>query len=249
VRARLVAVLGFAPFAFAPHNASIAVHMIGDSTMADKPNPDTNPERGWGQLLPRFVDGQIVVRNHALNGRSTKSFIDERKWSAALAELRAGDYVFIQFGHNDEKKEDSTRYTNPETTFRQNLEGFVRESRAKGATPVLFTPIARRKFSAAGALQATHGAYPDAVRAVAASLDVPLVDMERLTTTLVQGAGVEGSKKLYVWTAPGEYAMYPDGHQDDTHLSVSGATAVARLAARAIKDLALPLGKHITHVE
>jgi lysophospholipase L1-like esterase len=244
MRARFAAVLGLTLFGFAPRHATITVHMIGDSTMADKPNPETNPERGWGQLLPRFVDDQILVRNHAVNGRSTKSFIDEQKWSAVSAELHAGDYVFIQFGHNDEKTEDSTRYTNPATTFRENLARFVRDSRAKGAIPVLFTPIARRKFSADGKLQATHGAYPEAVRAVATSLDVPLIDLEALTSTLVQGAGVEGSKKLYVWTAPGEFAMYPEGHQDDTHLSVTGAMAVARLAARAINDSALPLGKH-----
>ena len=245
MRARFAAVLGLSVVAFTPYRAAITVHMIGDSTMADKPTPETNPERGWGQLLPRFVDEQIVVRNHAVNGRSTKSFIDEGKWSAVVTELRAGDYVFIQFGHNDEKKEDSTRYTSPETTFRQNLERFVRESRAHGAIPVLFTPIARRKFSAAGKLQATHGAYPGAVRAVASALDVPLIDLEALTSKLVQDAGVEGSKKLYNYTAPGEYAMYPDGHQDDTHLSVAGATAVARLAAQAIKASAPALGQHL----
>jgi DNA sulfur modification protein DndE len=248
VRTRVAGLLGLS-LLVAPQRATIAVHMIGDSTMAEKPNPDTNPERGWGQLLPRFFDDQVVVRNHAVNGRSTKSFVDEGKWGAVAAELHAGDYVLIQFGHNDEKKEDSTRYTNPATTFRENLERFVRESRARGAIPVLFTPIARRKFSATGALQATHGAYPSAVRAVASALDVPLIDLEALTTALVQRAGPEGSKKLYVWTAPGEYAMYPNGRQDDTHLSVAGATAVARLAARAIRSAAPPLGVHVTHVE
>src|SRR5438045_9545660 len=97
---------------------TIDVYMIGDSTMADKPNHDTNPERGWGQLLPEFFDDHVAVHNHAVNGRSTKSFIDEGKWGAVLGKLKAGDYVFIQFGHNDEKSEDSTRYTNPSTTFR-----------------------------------------------------------------------------------------------------------------------------------
>jgi len=224
---------------------TIDVYMIGDSTMADKPNPDTNPERGWGQLLPQFFDEQVSVHNFAVNGRSTKSFIDEGKWAAVLGKLKAGDYVFIQFGHNDEKTEDSTRYTDPRTTFRRNLERFVADTRAKGATPVLFTPIVRRKFNAQGGLEDTHGAYPPAVRQVAKAQSVPLIDLQPLTETLVRAAGPEGSKRLYVWVAPGESKMYPDGRQDDTHLSVLGATSVGRLAAFALQQSSLPLGQHV----
>jgi lysophospholipase L1-like esterase len=227
---------------------TIRVHMIGDSTMADRPNPE-NPEHGWGQLLPRFFDGDVVVRNHAVNGRSTKSFIDEGKWTAVLNELEAGDYLFIQFGHNDEKSEDSTRYTNPATTFRRNLERFVNDARAKGAIPILFTPIARRKFNARGVLEETHGAYPQAVREVARSLDVPLVDHEALTSDLLRAAGAEGSKRLFVWLAPGVSSVFPEGRQDDTHLSEAGATAVAKLAARALQHTTLPLAKHIRNTD
>lgn len=226
----------------------INVYMIGDSTMADKPNPDTNPERGWGQLLPQFFDDQVAVHNVAVNGRSTKSFIDEGKWTAVLGRLKSGDYVFIQFGHNDEKSEDSSRYTDPQTTFRRNLERFVAEARAKGATPVLFTPIVRRKFDAQGNLEDTHGAYPAAVRDVAAALSVPLIDLQPLTEKLVRAAGAEDSKRLYVWVAPGESKMYPEGRQDDTHLSVLGATSVARLAALALQQTSLPLGQHVRGV-
>lgn len=222
---------------------TIDVYMIGDSTMADKPNPDINPERGWGQLLPQFFDDQVTVHNFAVNGRSTKSFIDEGKWTAVLGKLKAGDYVFIQFGHNDEKSEDSLRYTEPHTTFRRNLERFVTDARSKGATPVLFTPIVRRKFDARGALEDTHGAYPSAVRTVANALAVPLIDLQALTEKLVRGAGPEGSKRLYVWVSPGESKMYPEGRQDGTHLSVTGATSVARLAAMALQLTALPLAQ------
>jgi len=111
------------------------VHLIGDSTMADKPTPATNPERGWGQLLPRFFDEHVVVRNHAVNGRSTKSFINEGRWTAVLSELAAGDVVLIEFGHNDEKADDSTRYAAPHTDYRKNLERFVNDTRAKRAIP------------------------------------------------------------------------------------------------------------------
>jgi lysophospholipase L1-like esterase len=236
----LAALLGAAP---APRTT---VWLIGDSTMADKPTPERNPERGWGQLLPRFVDATVTVRNRAVNGRSTRSFIAEGRWDAVRDSLRAGDYVLIEFGHNDEKTEDSTRYTNPYTAYRRNLTRFVAEARAKRAMPVLLTPIVRRSFNEKGTLVDTHGAYPLVVRDVARDMAVPFVDLQMLTEDLVRSAGVEGSKALYVWVAPGINAMYPEGRQDDTHLSVAGATEVARLVAAALKAMPIPLAKHLT---
>ncbi len=233
-----------------PHQApKTHVYLIGDSTMADKPTPETNPERGWGQLLPRFFDEHVVVRNHAVNGRSTKSFIDEGRWTAVLSQLAPGDVVLIEFGHNDEKVEDTTRYAAPRTDYRKNLERFVNDARAKQAIPVLFTPIVRRKFDASGTLQDTHGEYPAAVRQVARELRVPLVDLLAITDTLVRRAGPNDSKRLYVWVAPGESSMYPEGRQDDTHLSVAGATAVAKLAARALKTTLPTLGRFVIAVD
>lgn len=228
---------------------TVHVYLIGDSTMADKPTPDVNPERGWGQLLPRFLDEHVAVHNYAVNGLSTKSFIDEGKWRAVLTQLHAGDYVLVEFGHNDEKSEDTTRYAAPRTDYRRNLERFVTETRAKQAVPILFTPIVRRKFDAHGVLQNTHGEYPAVVREVAKALHVPLVDLLALTDTLVQTAGPEDSKRLYVWVAPGTPGMYPEGRQDDTHLSVAGATAVAKLAARALKASDPALARFVKGVE
>jgi lysophospholipase L1-like esterase len=221
------------------------VYMIGDSTMADRPHPVINPYRGWGQLLPSFFDSTVTVHNTAVNGRSTKSFIDEGRWSAVLAQLHAGDYVIIQFGHNDEKREDSTRYTEPNTSYRANLERFVRETRAKGATPILATSIVRRKFDSAGVLEDTHGAYPVVTREVARALDVPLLDLQQGTAWLVSAYGPERSKLLYAWVAPGTNTMYPKGLQDDTHLTELGATEVARLAAMALRATGLPLASHV----
>ncbi len=225
------------------------LHLIGDSTMADKPAPERNPERGWGQLLPRFLDEGVAVRNHAVIGRSTKSFIDEGRWSTVLAALRPGDYVLVQFGHNDQKNQDSARFTNPHTAYRRNLERFVTEARAKGATPVLLSSIVRRSFNAQGVLEDTHGQYPAVTREVARTLDVPFVDLQLLTEELVLRAGPEGSKRLYLWLAPGASAMHPEGRQDDTHLSLHGATEVARLAARALQRSGLPLARHVRNVE
>jgi lysophospholipase L1-like esterase len=223
----------------------IDVYLIGDSTMADRPNPDTYPEHGWGQVLSQFFDDQVAVHNFAVNGRSTKSFIDEGKWAAVLGKLEPGDYVFVQFGHNDEKAEDSTRYTEPHTAFRRSLERFVADARAKGATPVLLTPIVRRKFDARGNLEDTHGAYSSVVRDVVKEQAVTLIDLQPLTENLVRAAGPEGSKRLYVWLAPGESRVFPVGRQDDTHLSLIGATDVARLAAIELQHTGLPLGKHL----
>ena len=135
--------------------------MAGDSTMADKPLD--LPERGWGMVLPRYFKDPAVVRNHAVNGRSTKSFIDEGRWQAVVEQLREDDVVIVQFGHNDEKREDPARYTDPETTFRDNLRRFVSDVRARKASAILATPVARRKFDASGALDATMLARPDSI--------------------------------------------------------------------------------------
>lgn len=221
--------------------ARTTVFLIGDSTMADKPTPQTNPERGWGQMLPGFFDGRVVVRNHAVNGRSSKSFIDEGRWNTVLQALKPGDYVFIQFGHNDQKREDPARYTNPHTGYRKNLRRFVTETRERGGNPVLFSSIVRRNFNNHGVLEDTHCAYPVVARAVAEELGVPFVDLQLLSEELVLGLGREASKQLYVWVKPGEYAMYPEGKQDDTHLSVRGATEIARLAVQGLRAASVPL--------
>jgi lysophospholipase L1-like esterase len=235
--ASLVAVLGLG------EREPVTVFMIGDSTMADKPNPDTNPERGWGQLLPQFLREDVVVRNMAVNGRSTKSFIDEGRWDEVMRALRPGDLVLIQFGHNDQKSADPTRYTNPYTAYRRNLERFALDTRAKGATPVLLSSIVRRNFNDDGVLVDTHGVYPWVTRMVAKDLGVAFIDLQQLSEDLVLAAGAEGSKELYVWTAPGEYAMYPNGQRDDTHLSVKGATEVARMAAGELEKVAEALAR------
>ena len=131
--------------AFKADKPAITIFMIGDSTMANKKLDGGNPERGWGHVLPGFFSEDIVVDNHAQNGRSSKSFINEGRWEKVISQVKKGDYVFIQFGHNDEKK-DSTRYTVPGGSFDDNLRRFVNETRAKGGIPVLFNSIVRRNF-------------------------------------------------------------------------------------------------------
>jgi len=219
----------------------ITVFTIGDSTMANK-KAEVAPETGWCQAFPAFVDQTVEIKNRAVNGRSTKNFISEGRWKAVLDSLKPGNYVFIQFGHNDEKIQDTTRYTEPFTSYRKNLERFVRETRERGATPILFTPIARRKFEN-GFLTDTHGKYPLVVRQVATEMNVPLVDLQLLTAGAVTALGDEASKKIYLWSSPTD--KFLKERKDDTHLNVDGANLVAKLAAQQLILLDNLLAKHI----
>ncbi len=219
----------------------ITVFTIGDSTMANK-KAEVAPETGWCQVFSEFVDQSVVIKNRAVNGRSTKSFITEGRWKAVLDSLKTGDYVFIQFGHNDQKIQDSTRYTEPFTTYRKNLERFVRETREKGATPILFTSIVRRKFEN-GFLTDTHGNYPLVVRLVAAEMNVSMVDLQLLTAGAVTALGDEASKEIYLWTLP--TVKFPEGRKDDTHLKVEGARLIAKLAAQQLVLLDNSLARKI----
>lgn len=225
-------------------NQKLTIYMIGDSTMANKELKNNNPERGWGQMLSKFFDDRITVDNRALNGRSSKSFIDEGHWKKVLDSLKAGDYVFIQFGHNDSKP-DSAHHTDPRTTYRANLIRYIKETQAKGAHPVLFTSIVRRKFDSDGKLADTHGDYLLVVRELATEMNVPMIDLEQKTRKMVEKFGPEESKKLYMWFEPGVYEKFAKGSQDDTHLNVNGATQVAQLAVEGIKELKLEIVQYL----
>lgn len=240
---------------------TVTVFMIGDSTMANKPLDKENQERGWGQMLPIYFEGAIKVDNHAVNGRSSKSFINEGRWEKVREQIRPGDYVIIQFGHNDEKIKSPDRYTIPGSTFDENLKKFVNETREKGGTPILMNSIVRRNFPANGiaaaqtddrqktwkkglenypaegdTLMDTHGDYRFAPRNVAEEMGVVFIDMNTLTHELVQGLGKESSKALYMWMPVGKYEFAPNGRIDNTHLTVYGGIVVSRLAVNAIAE-------------
>ena len=221
------------------------IYTIGDSTMADKIQPNENPETGWCQVLPSFFDlNQVTIDNRAVNGRSSKSFINENRWESVYDSLKKGDYVFIQFGHNDAKITDSTRYTNPHTSYRHNLIRFVTETRATGAIPILFSSIVRRNFNEQGVLIGTHGDYPLAMRLVAQEYQVPFIDLEYFSEILEQSYGPEKSRELHLHFKAGEHPYYPKGKSDDTHLSSKGATEIAKIAVRELKKLDLGLDKY-----
>lgn len=222
---------------------SVAIYSIGDSTMSDKATDTGTPEWGWCQALKGMVAEKVRFENHAVNGRSTKSFIGEGRWDAVKSKLKPGDWVLIQFGHNDQKIKSPERYTNPYSTYRYNLEKFIRESKELGAHPLLMSSIVRRNFNEHGTLEDTHGAYPWVARQLAREQDVPFVDMQILTENTILDLGQEESEKLHLIFEPGEHPYFPDGRKDNTHLSELGAHTYAKLFLDDIAAQQLELSK------
>jgi DNA sulfur modification protein DndE len=239
----IICVLAVATMAFKLPK-QVRIFMIGDSTMADKPLAD-NPERGWGQLFPNFFTDEVSVKNYAVNGRSTKSFIKEGRWDSVLKYLQKDDWVFIQFGHNDSKSEDTNRYAAPTGAYRDNLIRFVKEARAKGANPILVTPVMRRKFDEKGKFVDTHGQYPDVVRALAAEMKVPLIDLHKSSQALIEKQGVEDSKNLFLWIDPKHFKAAADGKKDDTHFSEYGASSIASLVCDEMRTRKIALAEYL----
>jgi len=236
----LLAVLLLAPAALAAE--PVTVFIAGDSTAANKAE-NKRPETGWGeQLQKRFDERKLRVDNHAANGRSTNTFISEGRWQALIEKVKAGDYVLIQFGHNDGSKDKVDRYTPPED-YSRNLERFVAEVRAKGGTPVLLTPVMRRRFDKDGKFYDVHGEYPDLTRRVAAEQKVVLIDMHRMSEKVLVKYGPEESRKLFLQLKEGENPNYPDGVEDNTHFSPFGADLMAALAVEGFREQKLGLVK------
>jgi lysophospholipase L1-like esterase len=209
-----------------PLTANVTIHVVGDSTAAIFPASDPTARVGWAAVLAQFFGRGVTVDDAARSGRSSKSFLAEGHWAELKARIAPGDYVFIQFGHNDEKP-DPARYTDPATTFRTNLKTYVSETREKGGFAVLLTPISRRKFEGSTVVP-THGAYPAAVAAVGKETGAPVIDMTEKTRLFLERLGPEATVPLFAV-------------DDNTHLSAQGAPEVAQLAVQGIRELGLPL--------
>ena len=224
-------------------DAQITVYIAGDSTAANK-TADKRPETGWGEMLQQYFDpAKVKIVNEAQNGRSTKSFIDEGRWKSIVDRLRKGDWIFIEFGHNDEKKDKPAVYASPKD-YKANLVKFIKETRAKGATPVLLTPLARRKFEN-DVLVKTHGEYPDAVKNVGTEQGAAVIDMESKSAAVLTRYGNEGSRKLFLQLKPSENPNYPKGVEDNTHFNPKGAGKMAALAVEGIREDKLKLRKYL----
>lgn len=221
---------------------NITVYLIGDSTMSVK-DPRAYPETGWGMPFANFFERSVKIDNRAKNGRSTRTFISENLWEQVKNSLLPGDYVFIQFGHNDEVKEKTDRYTTPDQ-YRANLIRFVTESKAKNAIPILLTPVSRRKFENGQAVQ-THEIYSAIVRQTAKELGVAMLDIDARSRELLQTFGTDDSKLLYLQLEPGEHPNYPDGKIDNTHFNELGARKIAQLVLAELKAQNIPLANRI----
>ncbi len=227
----------------APQRRKITVFMIGDSTMADK-RASAFPETGWGTPFKTFFDSTVVIENRAQNGRSTRTFISENRWQRVYDELKEGDYVFIQFGHNDEAKEKTERYTTPEQ-YKSNLHKFVLETKRKKANPILLSPVTRRRFDEQGNIRETHAEYSPLVKEVAQETGTPFIDMDQKSRDLLQKFGVENSRNLFLQLAPGEHPNYPEGKTDNTHFNELGARLMAQIVLREILAQRLELSERV----
>ena len=214
---------------------TVKVYVTGDSTASTYPKSSA-PRTGWGQALPVFLTSAAAVVNHAQSGASSKSFVDSGLLAPVLSAITTGDILLISFGHNDEKTDDPARYTDPATTFKTYLSKFVDGATAKGAVPVLVTPVERRRFNSAGQAVTSHGAYPGAMRELAASKGVALIDLSASSLALWNSLGVEGTKNCFLFLDAGESSNYPDGVEDNTHFQAHGAIEVARLVATAMNS-------------
>jgi len=214
---------------------NITIFMIGNSTMADKPLNDGNPEKGWGQIFPLYFNEGIKIENHAVNGRSTKSFIDEGRWDSVLSSIKPGDYVVMEFGHNDAKKDDPKRFADANTDYKKNLEKFITETQQKGGIPILATPIVRRRFDEKNEFYDVHGDYPKVVRNLSEKMNVLMLDLHKISEQYIIKLGEERSKNFYLHIDADEYDSLPNGLIDDTHLSPCGAFRICDFAADEIK--------------
>jgi len=218
-------------------SSSFTIHLMGDSTMAEKDLKKAGEERGWGMMFQNFLDpGAIKVINYAQNGRSTKSFRTLGLWQKVYDAVRPGDYVFIQFGHNDAKDSDSTRYAAPFGAYQDNLRLFIDGVREKGGTPVLLTPVARRWFKNGQLDRNCHTDYPAAMKQVAREKGVVLLDMTTATLDWLEGLGDDGSKP---------YFMISTGKDDNTHTVTAGARRVTELVCEAIKEQIPEISAHL----
>ncbi|MEI9945753.1 MAG: rhamnogalacturonan acetylesterase [Chitinophagaceae bacterium] len=228
-----------------PPKKKIKVYLIGDSTMCLY-EPNRAPLTGWGMPFVNFFDSSVIIDNRARGGRSTRTFISENRWQPIADSLQEGDYVMIQFGHNDEAKEEKykDRYT-PVPDYKINLIKFITETRNKKAIPVLITPVTRMRFDKERKIEETHKEYSAAVWEVANEYKTPVIDLDAKSRDLLQQFGSVNSKMLFMQLDSLENPNYPVGQKDNTHFNEFGARRVAELVLKEIKELKLELADRI----
>ncbi|WP_257535977.1 rhamnogalacturonan acetylesterase [Metabacillus litoralis] len=224
----------------------VHIYLAGDSTVSTY-KKTLAPRMGWGQVLDEMFNERVMIHNEAVSKRSSKSFYNEGRLTKIVNHLQQGDYLFIQFGHNDEKVNDPSRYTEPFTTYKKYLKKYILAARSKGAFPVLITPVERRKFSPDGHIVHTHGDYPKAMKQLAEEENVPVIDLTSKSNQLFSKLGANKTKELFLWLPPNKNPHFPEGKKDNTHFQERGAYIVASLVIDGIKELNLPIKEHIVN--
>ncbi|OIK16167.1 rhamnogalacturonan acetylesterase [Bacillus sp. MUM 116] len=222
----------------------VTIYLAGDSTVSNYPDTMA-PRTGWGQVLPEFFNHNVIIKNRAVPGRSSKSFITEGRLALILKQIHKGDYLFIQFGHNDEKYKDPKRFTKPFSTYKSFLKQYIDGARQKGATPVLVTPMERRRFSSDGKVLETHGNYPASMRELGRDEHVSVIDLNAKSKRLYQRLGPEKTKELFMWIEPGTNPNYPRGVEDNTHFQDKGAMEIAKMIVEGIREHELGLRDYL----
>ena len=222
--------------------AQTTIFVAGDSTAANYSKARA-PMTGWAQVLNHYTGKGVRVENRAAGGRSTKSFRAEKRWDRILNDLKPGDFVMIQFGHNDQKKDRPDIYAEAGTDYRNNLKRFIAEVRAKKANPVLLTSVSRRLFNKQGKLIQSLGKYPQVTREVGKETGTPVIDANKLTMEWLSQAGPDASTAFFTHVKPGEFPAYPKGVKDNTHFRDKGAEAVAKMIAEDAKRQKLDIAR------
>lgn len=216
------------------------IFLAGNSTVVDEAN---EPWCGWGQMFPRFFKPNIVVANYAESGEAANSFVSSKRLAKLLTKMKEGDYLFIEFGHNDQKQKGEGK--GPFTSYKTNLKFLVDEAKKKGGFPILVTPMHRRRFDEKGKVINTHGEYPDAMRMLAEEEGVPLIDLNAMSADLYEAWGVDGSKKAFVHFPAGTFPNQEKDLADNTHFNPYGGYQIAKCILKGIQDNNLPLKAYI----
>ena len=216
------------------------LYLCGNSTVVDQ---DYEPWASWGQMIPRWLDDRVAVANYAESGETVSTFIGAKRFQKILTLLRKGDYVFIEFGHNDQKQKfaGAGAYYN----FATGLKQMADEVRQRGATPVFVTPTQRRSFDDEGHIRETHADYPDAMRWVAQREGVQVIELHDATRTFYEQMGVEESKRAFVHYPANTYPNQPKELADNTHFNPYGAYEIAKMVIEGMRRLELPVVQHL----
>lgn len=222
-----------------PAPTTTTLFIAGDSTVKDQPQ---DPWTGWGQMLPRFFNADVAVANHSESGRTLRSFRGQKRLDKILSQIKPGDYVFIQFGHNDMKEKGEG--VGPFESYTDDLKSYVAAVRDKKGQPVLLTPMNRRWWEG-GEIKNTHGDYPEAVRRVARSENVPLIDLHAMSKPLFESMGEKGSARAFVHYPANSFPNQKEAWKDNSHFSPYGGYELAKCVVEGIRDNSIPLSEHL----